>query len=56
MVFKDPKNTFRGKKNYRTIFWSLRFHGRLFFNILYVDVQRIWQAPATSAASNTVLK
>ena len=43
VVFRDPRNTFRGLKNYKTIFWSLRFHGRLFFKILFVDVQRIWQ-------------
>lgn len=30
-------------KNYRTIFWSLQFHGRIFFSRLYVDVKRIWQ-------------
>ncbi|KXZ50599.1 hypothetical protein GPECTOR_15g282 [Gonium pectorale] len=30
-------------KNYKLIFWSLRFHGKLFFNRLYVDVKRIWQ-------------
>ena len=43
IVFRDPRNTFKGLKNYKTIFWSLRFHGRLFFSRLYVDVQRIWQ-------------
>jgi len=31
------------RRNYRILFWSLRFHGRLFFRTLYVDVQRIWQ-------------
>jgi len=31
------------RRNYRILFWSLRFHGRLFFRALYVDVQRIWQ-------------
>lgn len=30
-------------KNYQTIFWSLRFHGNLFFKSLYVEVKRIWQ-------------
>ncbi len=42
-MFRDPRNAFRGLKNYKTIFWSLRFHGRLFFKVLYVDVQRLWQ-------------
>jgi hypothetical protein len=39
IVFRDPRNCFKGMKNYQTIFWSLRFHGRLFFNKLYVDVK-----------------
>ena len=43
IVFKDPRNTFCGMKNYKTIFWSLRFHGNLFFKQLYVEVKRIWQ-------------
>lgn len=30
-------------KNYQTVFWSLRFHGKIFFSKLYVDVKRIWQ-------------
>lgn len=34
IVFRDPRNTFHGKENYRLIFWSLRFHGRLFFSKL----------------------
>ncbi|GFR46738.1 hypothetical protein Agub_g8361, partial [Astrephomene gubernaculifera] len=43
IVFRDPRNCFKGMKNYQLIFWSLRFHGKLFFRSLYVDVQRIWQ-------------
>lgn len=43
VVFRDPRNTFKGLKNYKTIFWSLRFHGRIFFSRLYVEVKRIWQ-------------
>ena len=43
ITFRDPRNTFEGMKNYKTIFWSLRFHGRLFFKKLYVEVKRIWQ-------------
>jgi hypothetical protein len=43
ITFRDPRNSFSGLKNYRTIFWSLRFHGRIFFTRLYVEVKRIWQ-------------
>ncbi|MEM8546328.1 MAG: DUF2358 domain-containing protein, partial [Cyanobacteria bacterium P01_H01_bin.119] len=34
IVFVDPVNRFRGKLSYRLIFWSLRFHGKLFFTAL----------------------
>lgn len=39
--FRDPVNRFKGKFNYRIIFWTLRFHGRLFFTELYFDVHDI---------------
>ena len=47
VVFRDPKNTFKGLRNYQTIFWSLRFHGSLFFSTLRVDVSRLWQLEET---------
>lgn len=43
VTFRDPRNCFQGMKNYQLIFWSLRFHGKIFFKTLYVDVKRIWQ-------------
>mmetsp|Transcript_20782 Transcript_20782/g.35526 ORF Transcript_20782/g.35526 Transcript_20782/m.35526 type:complete len:448 (+) Transcript_20782:88-1431(+) len=43
IVFCDPRNKFEGIKNYKTIFWSLRFHGKIFFSKLFVEVKRIWQ-------------
>jgi len=43
VVFRDPRNRFEGLDNYRTIFWSLRFHGAIFFKHLSVEVKRIWQ-------------
>lgn len=43
IVFRDPRLTFQGMKNYKLIFWSLRFHGKLFFSKLYVDILRVWQ-------------
>ena len=43
LVFKDPSLTFQGLKNYKLIFWSLRFHGRLFLKAAHVQVLRIWQ-------------
>lgn len=43
IYFTDPVNTFKGKLNYRIIFWTLRFHGRLFFSDLHFDLHRVWQ-------------
>ncbi len=41
IFFKDPVNTFKGKFNYRIIFWTLRFHARLFFREIAFDVHDI---------------
>lgn len=43
IFFKDPVNTFKWKFNYRIIFWTLRFHGRLFFRELYFDLHDVGQ-------------
>lgn len=42
IVFKDPLNNFAGIENYKLIFWALRFHGRIFFKAIWVDILRIW--------------
>lgn len=43
IFFKDPVNEFKGKFNYRIIFWTLRFHAQLFFTEIYFDVHEIKQ-------------
>ncbi|XP_009606589.1 uncharacterized protein [Nicotiana tomentosiformis] len=43
IVFKDPLNTFTGIENYKSIFWALRFHGRMFFRALWIDIVSVWQ-------------
>lgn len=43
VAFKDPVYTFIGIENYKSIFWSLRFHGRLFFRALWLDIVSVWQ-------------
>ncbi|KAL1366995.1 hypothetical protein HN51_021040 [Arachis hypogaea] len=43
IVFKDPLNTFMGIENYKSIFWALRFHGRIFFKALWIDISTVWQ-------------
>ena len=42
-MFKDPLNTFAGIENYKSIFWGLRFHGRIFFRALWIDIISVWQ-------------
>ncbi|ACC84392.1 conserved hypothetical protein [Nostoc punctiforme PCC 73102] len=44
IYFKDPVNTFKYKFNYRIIFWTLRFHARLFFTQIYFDVHEVSQS------------
>jgi hypothetical protein len=50
IYFKDPVNTFKYKFNYRIIFWTLRFHARLFFTKIYFDVHEVSQS-----AEDTIL-
>ena len=55
IYFNDPVNTFKWKFNYRIIFWTLRFHARLFFTEIYFDLHRVYQtAPDTIEADWTV--
>ncbi|KAL3536757.1 hypothetical protein ACH5RR_000123 [Cinchona calisaya] len=42
IVFKDPLNTLTGIENYKSIFWGLRFHGRIFFRALWIDIISVW--------------
>ncbi|XP_006652809.2 uncharacterized protein LOC102699397 [Oryza brachyantha] len=48
ITFVDPLNTFHGIDNYKTIFWALRFHGRLLFREIGLDITRIWQLTENS--------
>lgn len=41
IFLRDPVNEFKGKFNYRIIFWTLRFHGQLFFSSLFFDVHNM---------------
>jgi Uncharacterized conserved protein (DUF2358) len=43
IYFQDPVNKFKYKFNYRIIFWTLRFHAKLFFTAIYFDVHDIHQ-------------
>ncbi|KAG1664614.1 hypothetical protein FOA52_004489 [Chlamydomonas sp. UWO 241] len=45
VVFCDERDgkSIAGVDKYKTLFWSLRFHGGLLFSACAVDVLRIWQ-------------
>ncbi|KAI3969720.1 hypothetical protein MKX01_020281 [Papaver californicum] len=43
ITFIDPLNTFTGMQKYKLIFWALRFHGRVLFREISLEVLRIWQ-------------
>ncbi|KAF5728124.1 hypothetical protein HS088_TW21G00267 [Tripterygium wilfordii] len=43
ITFVDPLNTFTGIDNYKLIFWALRFHGKILFRDISLEVFRIWQ-------------
>ncbi|MEM7556211.1 MAG: DUF2358 domain-containing protein [Cyanobacteria bacterium P01_A01_bin.84] len=50
IYFRDPVNTFQGKFNYRIIFWTLRFHGKLFFTNINFDLHDVYHS-----AENTII-
>lgn len=43
ITFVDPLNKFSGIENYKLIFWALRFHGKILFREISLEVIRIWQ-------------
>ena len=56
IFFKDPVNTFKWKFNYRIIFWTLRFHGRLFFTELYFDLHDVQQTAKDIILANWTVR
>ncbi|CAD7704194.1 unnamed protein product [Ostreobium quekettii] len=43
IVFRDPRNSFQGVRNYKILFWSLRIHGWIFFRKIGVEVKSVCQ-------------
>ncbi|ESQ35181.1 hypothetical protein EUTSA_v10008440mg [Eutrema salsugineum] len=43
VTFVDPMNTFTGIENYKLIFWALRFHGKILFRDISLEIFRVWQ-------------
>lgn len=43
ITFVDPLNKFTGIENYKLIFWALRFHGKILFRDISLEIYRVWQ-------------
>lgn len=56
IFFRDPVNQFKGKFNYRIIFWTLRFHGRLFFTEIYFDLDNVQQATQNTIRADWTIR
>lgn len=56
IYFKDPVNNFKGKFNYRIIFWTLRFHSKLFFTSIYFDLHDVEQTASDTILANWTVR
>lgn len=56
IFFKDPVNTFKGKFNYRIIFWTLRFHGKLFFTELFFDLHDVYSTDESTILADWTVR
>ena len=56
IYFRDPVNTFKGKFGYHIVFWTLRFHGKLFFMSLYFDLHDIKQTASDTILANWTVR
>lgn len=56
IYFQDPVNKFKGKINYRIIFWTLRFHAQLFFTEIYFDVHDVHQKDEDTIIANWTVR
>lgn len=56
IYFQDPVNQFKGKFNYRIIFWTLRFHAQLFFTEIYFDLHDVNQTAEDVLTANWTVR
>ncbi|HBB34491.1 MAG TPA: hypothetical protein DDZ80_25610 [Cyanobacteria bacterium UBA8803] len=56
IYFQDPVSRFKGKFNYRIIFWTLRFHARLFFTEIYFDLHEVKLADEDTIQANWTVR
>jgi Uncharacterized conserved protein (DUF2358) len=56
IYFQDPVNKFKGKTNYRIIFWTLRFHAQLFFSKINFDLYDVTQTDRDTILANWTVR
>jgi Uncharacterized conserved protein (DUF2358) len=56
ILFRDPVNKFKGKLNYHIIFWTLRFHARLFFTQIYFDLHDVAMSNENTITANWTVR
>ena len=56
ICFQDPVNKFKGKINYRIIFWTLRFHAKLFFTEIHFDLHDVKQTDDDTIMANWTVR
>jgi Uncharacterized conserved protein (DUF2358) len=56
IYFQDPVNKFKWKFNYRIIFWTLRFHARLFFKEIYFDLHDVYRESEDTIIANWTVR
>ena len=56
IYFQDPVNKFKWKFNYRIIFWTLRFHARLFFSEIYFDLHDVYRKTEDTIIANWTVR
>ncbi|AOY78697.1 DUF2358 domain-containing protein [Moorena producens JHB] len=56
IYFQDQIIRFKGKLNYPIIFWTLRFHPRLFFSTIYFDLHDISQTDEKVITGNWTVR
>lgn len=52
ICFADPINTFKSKRSYRLVYWSLRFHARFFFTQIDLDLHEVRQTEPDAIEAN----
>lgn len=56
IYFEDPVNKFKWKFNYKIIFWTLRFHAKLFFREIYFDLHDVYQKDQDTIIANWTVR